>query len=243
MIIYIILATIIYIIFIIGLFLVSSSNLSTFIKSMNTIILKSFRFNSITHSSLSQYYQYLHSDKPLIIISNHQSLFDSFVLMSIFGHLSYVVGSDGMSLFPGVRSICNKLKFIQVDSNKKNNITQKIIDYSSSHKPNQPFVTIFPDKLNPIPDGKNICPFKTGAFVGKFDILPIVIKYKNYSIHPFYWNNKKCRGLSSLFEKFLDDKCDVYVDIMPVVSCKSQWSIEQYRDYVYNLMNDRFDHI
>lgn len=243
MIIYIFLAIVIYIIFIIGLFFVSSSNISPFIKSMNTILLQIFRFHSITHNSLKQYFQYLHSNKPLIIVSNHRSLFDSFILMSIFGHLSFVIGDTAMSLFPGIKTISDKLHFLQIKMNKKNNATNKIINYTFNRKSNEPILTIFPDKLEIVPKNKNIAPFKSGAFVGKFDILPLIIKYKNYTIHPYYWNINKCRGLSSIFEKFLDNKCDVHVELLPVVSCKSQWSIEEYRDYVYNIMNERYNQI
>ena len=210
---------------------------------MNTIILKFFLFQNIhfDYSTIHTYLHILHSDKPIIIVSNHRSLFDGFVLMSIFGNLSFIVNDTGMSLFPGIKTICDKLGFIQVKTNKKTNATKKIIDYTNNRKSSEPILTIFPDSLHQIPSHLNIAPFKSGAFVGKFDILPIIIKYKNYDIHPFYWGNNEPRGFSSIIEKLLDQKCEVYVEMLPITHCDKNMSIEQYKNHVFNIMNTHYD--
>ena len=244
MILYIIIIIILYILFIIGLYIIySSTKLNSFICSMNTILLKLFLFKSIRFnpSSLLQYYSYLKSNKPLIIVSNHRALFDSIVLMSIFGNISFVINDKGMSLFPGVNIISDKLHFIKMKLNKKTNSTQQIIDYSINRQINQPILTIFPDSLDEIPQGLNIAPFKTGAFVGKIDILPVVIKYKNYDVSPYYWGINGVRGMDSMYEKLLDYNCDINIDILPVIHPDDSLSIIEYKDLVYNIMNKHYD--
>ena len=244
MILYITIIIILYILFIIGLYIIySSTKLNSFICSMNTILLKLFLFNSINHnpSSLLQYKSYLESNKPLIIVSNHRTLFDGVVLMSIFGNLSFLINDKGMSLFPGITIISDKLQFIKMKLNEKTNSVKKIIDYSKNRKSNQPILTIFPDALDEIPPGLNIAPFKTGAFVGKFDILPVVIKYKNYDISPYYWGIKGIRGMDSVYEKLLENKCDINVEILPVIEPDDSLSISDYKDQVYNIMNKHYN--
>jgi len=102
---------------------------------------------------------------------------------------------------------------------------------------------IFADAMNPILSGYNIAPFKTGGFVGKFDILPIVIKYKNYTVDPtFRWFDGE-HPLIGFSKIALNDHIDLTFDVMDIQSCESNMSIEEYRDKVYNLMNKRYDEL
>jgi hypothetical protein len=97
--------------------------------------------------------------------------------------------------------------------------------------------------MNPIPAGKNIAPFKTGAFQGKFDILPVVIKYKNWTIDPTFRWYKGEHPTTGFFKLLLDGKCEVVADVMDLVSCKENMTVEEYRDYVYNLMDTRYNQL
>ena len=93
--------------------------------------------------------------------------------------------------------------------------------------------------MKPVPKGKNIAPFKTGAFVGKFDILPVVIKYKNYKIDPKYrWYDDENHVLS-VWKMLLDGHCDIHVKVLEPVSC-GNLSVEQYKDKVYNIMDKAY---
>lgn len=233
-----------FFIFLIGLYFIPSSKIHLFIKSMTTIFLKLCRFKSIHYSSLDPFYSSLKSDKPLIIVSNHNSIFDGPILLSALGNITFVVNEIGSSLFPGINYIYDKLHFIKMKTSSRNNTTQKIIDYTNSRISNQPILTIFPDACNIIPPGKNIAPFSTGAFVGKFDILPIIIKYKNFDIYPYYYDNDlKPRGIKAIFEKLLENNCEIHLHMLPIQKCDPTFSIQQYRDHVYNLMNTYYDSI
>ena len=64
---------------------------------------------------------------------------------------------------------------------KENGTVKTIQEHIKNRKADDGILVIFPDAMDPIPLGKNIAPFKTGAFATGFDILPVVIKYKNYS--------------------------------------------------------------
>ena len=84
---------------------------------------------------------------------------------------------------------------------------------------------------------------KAEFFQGKFDILPVVIKYKNATIDPtFRWYEGE-HPFVGLYKILLDGKCEVITDVMDLVSCDQSMSVEEYRDYVYNLMNSRYDEL
>ena len=95
----------------------------------------------------------------------------------------------GAKIFPGMYTLNKKINSIIFDSTiKGQKVTDLIYDRISNRKPKDNMLVIYPDAMEPIPAGKNIAPFKTGAFRGKFDILPVVIKYKNATIDPtLHW--------------------------------------------------------
>ena len=118
-----------------------------------------------------------------------------------------------------------------------------LIDKINLRKINDNIIVVFADSMNPIPVGKNIAPFKTGAFRGKFDILPVVIKYKNATIDPTLHWYKGEHPVMCFSKVLLDGKCEVVADVMDLVSCKENMTVEEYRDYVYNLMNTRYNQL
>ena len=126
---------------------------------------------------------------------------------------------------------------------KPNQGTETLINKINLRKINDNIIVVFADSMNPIPIGKNIAPFKKGAFQGKFDILPVVIKYKNLTIDPtFKWYDKE-HPFIGLYKILLDCNCEVVTDVMNLVSCEENMSVEEYRDYVYNRMNTRYNEL
>jgi hypothetical protein len=96
----------------------------------------------------------------------------------------------GAKILPRMYALINtKINSIIFDSTiKGQKVTDLIYDRISNRKPKDNMLVIYPDAMESISAGKNIAPFKTGAFRGKFDILPVVIKYKNTTIDPtLHW--------------------------------------------------------
>ena len=154
--------------------------------------------------------------------------------------IGFMLSKKGGNLVPCINSINKKSNSFFYEPNQG---TKALINKINTRKINDNIIVVFADSMNPIPVGKNIAPFKTGAFQGKFDILPVVIKYKNATIDPtFRWYEGE-HPFVGLYKILLDGKCEVITDVMDLVSCDQSMSVEEYRDYVYNLMNSRYDEL
>lgn len=70
-------------------------------------------------------------------------------------------------------------------------------------------------------------------------ILPVVIKYKNYTIDPTYRWEDGDNIVWAQFRMFLDTSCDIVVDIMEPVE-PDNMTIEEHRDKVHELMRKRY---
>jgi hypothetical protein len=93
-----------------------------------------------------------------------------------------------------------------------------------------------------LPDKEdNISKFiKKGAFVSKSKILPIIIKYEDYSI---IYNYEHENVLASIFKLFLFENYKIKIKIGNMIDTKENESIEQYRDRVYEIMNQLYKEI
>eukprot|EP00960_Hanusia_phi_P077162 768657-Hanusia_phi.AAC.14 len=94
--------------------------------------------------------------------------------------------------------------------------------------------------MDEVPYSQNMGEFKTGAFVGKFEILPIVIKYKNYDVDPYCHYSKGENLPYVLFKKLLGTRCDVHIQVLPLQKPSKNMSIEGYRDKIRNLMSKEY---
>ena len=151
-----------------------------------------------------------------------------------------MLSKTGGNLLPCINNINIKSNSFFYKPNKG---TKTLIEKINARKINDNIIVVFADSMNPIPVGKNIAPFKTGAFQGKFDILPVVIKYKNATIDPtFRWYEGE-HPITGFSKVLLDGKCEVVADIMDLVSCQENMTVEEYRDYVYNLMDTRYNQL
>tara|TARA_B110000093_G_scaffold48217_1_gene51540 strand:- start:2074 stop:2811 length:738 start_codon:yes stop_codon:yes gene_type:complete len=211
-------------------------------------VLKGFfklaNIHKITINGEDKIQQLYESDKKFIVVLNHKSIFDMFVTFYVNPNICILTSKTGANIFPGMYALNKKINSIIFDYTiKGQKVTDLIYDRISNRKPYDNMLIAYPDAMNPVPIGKNIAPFKTGAFRGKFDILPVVIKYKNYTIDPsLYWYKGENTALS--FSKvLLDGKCEVVADVMDLVSCSEDMSVEAYRDYVYNLMDARYNQL
>ena len=157
----------------------------------------------------------------------------------IFKNIGWIASKNAVKICPLGKLLAKNSQTIIIEKNATETLNEQI----KNRKANSNLIMIFADAMNPILPGYNIAPFKTGGFVGKFDILPIVIKYKNYTVDPtFRWFDGEDYfiGASKIA---LNDHIDVTLDVMDIQSCESNMSIEEYRDKVYNLMNKRYDEL
>jgi 1-acyl-sn-glycerol-3-phosphate acyltransferase len=213
---------------------------SWWLELMTKLFLKAANFKSVKANNAKLFKHYINTDKKLIVVANHKCLFDSFVLLNSLQDIGFMLSRKGGNLVPFISAINKKSNSFFYEPNQG---TKTLIDKINARKINDNIIVVFADSMNPIPVGKNIAPFKTGAFQGKFDILPVVIKYKNWTIDPtFRWYNGE-HPTTGFFKLLLDGKCEVVADVMDLVSCKENMTVEEYRDYIYNLMNKRYDEL
>ena len=193
-------------------------------------------FNRVIVDGFEKFETMKNSDSKFLIVSNHISLYDGFVHIAALGDIGFVADRDGMILLCGMYDINIKLNSVFVDKGKT---TQQIIEHVAKRKSGDNPLVLFADAMEPVPKGKNIAPFRTGAFAGKFDILPVIIKYKNYKIDPTYKWYEGENFMISFYKMLLDGHCDVHVKILEPVSC-GNLSVEQYKDKVYNIMDKAY---
>ena len=234
----IILLIIIFIVFLIPYVYLNFN--SWWIKLMTKLLLKVANFKNIKVNNAKLFKYYINTNKKLLVVANHKCLFDCFILLNSLQDIGFMLSKTGGNLVPFINSINKKSNSFFYEPNQG---TKTLINKINTRKINDNIIVVFADSMNPIPIGKNIAPFKTGAFQGKFDILPVVIKYKNTTIDPtFRWYEGE-HPFIGLYKILLDGKCEVITDVMDLVSCQTNMTVEEYRDYVHNLMNIRYNEL
>jgi len=219
-------------------------NIDVFLKYSQNIKKKflymiGFKKIHISEKGLNLYNLLLKSNKKCILIYNHRSIFDGIIICSVFKKIKAFMNSNISSMFPNLSNILKKSGYIVIDKNIKNK-TKLITKYVNNRKENEGILSIAPDGLNKIENNNVIAPFKTGAFVDKFCILPVVIKYKNYIINPENINDNL---VLDLFQKPLDINCEVILDVMKLIQPKKDSSIEEYKNMVHKRMSQRYNEL
>ena len=202
------------------------------------LLLHVCRLSNITIVNKELFDNYCKTDKPFLIVSNHISLFDGIVLTAIFGNVCFLADINGLSI-PGTKFINKKLGSVIINKKNKGN-SHKIKEYVINNK-NDNILVIFPDGMDPIEPNKNIANFKSGAFKDGLDILPIIIKYKDYKINPtFYWykGENPIHGFSKMI---LDGNCNIHVKILNLEKKIKDETIDDYKERIYNLMSNEYN--
>ena len=205
------------------------SNLSQFFIKLLLYVCRLSKITTINKELFDHYYK---TDKPFIIVSNHTSLCDGIMLSGVFGKIKYLAAKNADKVFIGTKLCLDKLDCIIVE---EGGTVETIKDDVRRRKANDNVLVIFPDAMNPIPLGKNIAPFKTGAFATGIDILPILIKYKDHTVDPtFYWYKKE-NPFHGWIKLLLNDNFKTTIQVLPLV--KAMDNVEEYKDKVYNIMS------
>jgi len=174
----IIIAIILLFIYMICILITPNKYVYILTKYFTTLLLYVCKLSKINVINKHLFYHYCRKDKPVIIVANHTSLWDGIIMNSVFGKVRYLAGKNADKVFVGGKYCLEKLGCVTV---KENGTVKTIQEHIKNRKADDGILVIFPDAMDPIPLGKNIAPFKTGAFATGFDILPVVIKYKNYT--------------------------------------------------------------
>jgi 1-acyl-sn-glycerol-3-phosphate acyltransferase len=241
---YILRVLIIISIFIIYIILGTLLNIDIFLKYSQNIKKKfiymfGFKKIHISEKGLNRYNKLLKSNKKCILVYNHRSIFDGIIICSVFKKIKAFMNSKITNMFPYLSNVLKKSGYLLTNDNMTNK-TKLITNFVNQRKENEGILSIAPDGLKKIGPTEAIAPFKSGAFVDKFCILPVVIKYKNYTINP---ENKDDNHILNLFQKPLDLNCEVILDVMKLIKPPKEISIDEYKRLVHKQMSNRYNEL
>lgn len=175
--------------------------------------------------------EYITND-PCIIVGNHINVCDHFVMTDVQQKVPAFIVNKNFNIYP-ISLLFHYIKSIFCDKTNKTGVVQKMKEYVQLG--NQ--ITIYPDACNVIPEGQMISPFKSGAFVPKLPIQPIVIRYVSSSNTNMNWNDNTIGSIIASYLLDGDTRC--YVKVLPVQYYKDNYkSHEEYRDDIHLLMTD-----
>lgn len=235
------------ILLIFGIFILKNTNGD---GNVTTLIIIFFKFIvqflmsydiDISIEDYNKYMRYLYSDEKFICIFNHISSLDGFLLLSTFPKMGIVLNKQKVFDYIGYDDESNsKSGSIFVNEYKKSNVTTKIKETIYNRKKGQSILFISPTYA--LPDTEdNISKFiKKGAFVNKSKILPIIIKYEDFSI---IYNCEHENVLASIFKLFLFENYKIKIKIGDMIDPDENESIEQYKERVYDIMNEQYKEI
>lgn len=229
----IIIAIILLFIYMICILITPNKYVYILTKYFTTLLLYVCKLSKINVINKHLFNHYCRKDKPVIIVANHTSLWDGIIMNSVFGKVRYLAAKNADKVFVGGKYCLEKLGCVTV---KENGTVKTIQEHIKNRKADDGILVIFPDAMDPIPLGTNIAPFKTGAFATGFDILPVVIKYKNYTINPtFYWYKNE-NPFHAWIKIMLNDSININVKVLPLIKASS--NIINMKDTVYNSMSE-----
>jgi len=182
---------------------------------------------------LEKYYDFKKNNTRGLAVFNHVSMLDGLILLNEFKcPITFLVNKNFFTnLF---KNFIEKHNGIMVDTNKKQNNTQKIIELVNNRKKNDPVLFIAPSGGGEAMNQKDkfkLSEFKTGAFVTLSPILPIIIKFNPYYIDP----KTTEETVSHIIEN--TNNLSYKVKILDPIYPQENDTIESFRDRVYEKMN------
>jgi 1-acyl-sn-glycerol-3-phosphate acyltransferase len=181
--------------------------------------------------------EYLYSDKKFISTFNHTTLIDGFVLISAFPRSSYLILKVIIYTTIGYTDQINDLLgniFVE-----KGTTSNKIKERVDNRKSGDKVLFIAPGSGNTSTIPGSITAFTSnGAFVHKYPILPIVIKYEDESLNYNHDNHESM--LHSCLKLFLVRDYNINIKVCDMVEYEEGETIEAYNSRVYKIMNDTY---
>jgi len=218
--------------------LTNESNIICGILSFAKLFMYILSFNiNISKEDLVKYMEYLYSDKKFISTFNHTTLIDGFVLISTFPRSSYLILKVIIYTTIGYTDQINDLLgniFVE-----KGHTSNKIKERVDSRKSGDKVLFIAPGSGNTSTIPGSITAFTSnGAFVHKYPILPIVIKYEDESLNYNHDNHESM--LHSCLKLFLVRDYNINIKVCDMVEYEEGETIEAYNSRVYKIMNDTY---
>ena len=210
--------------------------INQYAKLFGKVILWGFSMDIIIEDKdLIKYNKYLYSDKKLLAVFNHSSTSDGIIMPGIFDKTSAVILSK--RVIPGhTEEVDKKVKNVIIEKGKT---TQKIIDFVENRKAGGNILFIAPGSGNTPSIPGDITEFTSkGAFVGKFPILPVLVKYEDDSL-----NHNADKGedpVSSFLKTFLVKDYKVRIKVLDLIECGDEETVDEYKDRVYSIMNTAY---
>jgi hypothetical protein len=122
---------------------------------------------------------------------------------------------------------------------EKGHTSKKIKERIDSRKSGDKILFIAPGSGNTSAIPGNITEFSSnGAFVHKYPILPIVVKYEDDSLHYNYDNGESM--LHSCLKLFLVKNYNINIKVCDMVEYIEEETIEEYKNRVFDIMNKTY---
>lgn len=205
--------------------------------SKTFIFLMSYKIN-ISKEDFIKYMKYLYSDKKYLCVFNHTTLLDGNMLLSVFPRSSLVISRQKEHEYLGYTQKINDL-IGSIIIDKGGNTSNKIKDRIDNRKNGDPVLFIAPcmGKTPDIPG--NITDFKkNGAFINKYPILPIIIKYEDDSLN--YNQDFGESFVHSYLKLFIVENYNINIVVGDMVEPYEKETVEEFKYRVYNIMNDQY---
>jgi 1-acyl-sn-glycerol-3-phosphate acyltransferase len=235
----------VFLVFYIGVFILHKlSNIGdiTFcVITMGKIMLYILSINvEISDEDMNKYMQYLHSDEKYLCVFTHITLVDAIVLFGTLPRTGPVMNKQSeLKYILYDESISDKLGGILLDRSKMCGTTRVIKERVNNRKCGNSPLYIAPCSGKAPENPGNISEFKSkGAFVNKTKILPILIKYEDDSLN--YNGDMGESMLHSYLKIFLVENYKVKIKIGDMIDPVESESVEEYKDRVYNIMNEQY---
>lgn len=238
----------IYLIFFIGVyilhFLKKDNDITYCVLTMGKMMLYILSINiKISDEDYIKYMNYLYSDEKYLCVFTHTTLIDMIVMFGSLPKCGPIMNKQNeLKYILYDENISDKLGGILLDRSKMGGTTEIMKKKIEARKSGQAPLCIAPGKGMPPKIPGNISEFKgSGAFVNKTKILPIIIKYQDDSL-----NHNEDFGetmLHSYLKVFLVENYNITMKIGDMIEPDEKESVEEYKDRVYNIMNEQYKNI
>lgn len=191
----------------------------------------------VDRGDVIKYLEHIYSDQKFLVVFNHTALIDPYILFNVFQPCcSVLLETFFLRIFGYSTETHKKIKSIYV---KKGDTTAKILEYVKSRKSGDSALFIAPGSGNISKNPDDITEFKSsGAFVGRYNVLPVVIKYEDNSLHHNSDNGESM--LHSCLKLLLLDDYKIKIKVGDMMQTNEDETVDEYKDRVYHVMNEMY---